>query len=141
MKTMHGKSLTLAVISALCFSVTACAAGDPFVGDWTLDPARSKLTDVMKVERLGGNKYTFNFGGGPQAIVVDGTDQPGGFGTTLSVAADRPETWKVVRKKDGRLLLVAVWNLSADGRTPTDHYSLHMTPSAISRRAEIGRLR
>ena len=78
----------------------------------------------MAVESFGGNKYTFNFGGGPETIVVDGTDQPSRLygGGTLSVAVDRG-TWKVVRKSNGRTLLSAVWSLSKDGATLTDHYT------------------
>ena len=123
MKSAVGKLLSLAVIAAILFTSTAWAKGDPFVGDWKLNPARSKLTDVMKIESLGANKYLFNFGGGPQTIVVDGTDQPANLGSTLSVAAEKPDTWKVIRKRDGRVLISAVWNLSEDGSTLTDHYT------------------
>ena len=122
MKVAVGKSLGIAVILTILLSSTSWAASNPFVGDWKLNPARSKLTDVMKIESLGANKYSFNFGGGPQTIVVDGTDQPGGFGT-LSVAAEKPDAWKVIRKKDGRVLVSATWNLSEDGSTLTDHYT------------------
>jgi hypothetical protein len=34
------------------------------VGDWKLNPQKSKLIDEMKVTSLGGNKYFFDFGGG-----------------------------------------------------------------------------
>jgi hypothetical protein len=34
----------------------AWAADDPMVGDWKLNPQKSKLTDEMKVTSLGGNK-------------------------------------------------------------------------------------
>lgn len=102
---------------------TLWAADNPFVGDWKLNPSRSKLTDVMKVEGVGANKYAFNFGGGPETIVLDGTDQPGGYGTTLSVAVEGPHNWKVIRKRDGRMLLSATWNLSEDGSTLTDHFT------------------
>jgi hypothetical protein len=98
------------------------AADNPFVGDWKLNPTRSKLTDVMKVESDGGNKYTFNFGAGPETIMVDGTDQPGHYGTTLSVAIEGG-TWKVIRKKDGRTQISAIWSLSEDGSTLTDHFT------------------
>lgn len=69
---------------------TLWAATDPFVGDWKLNASRSKLTDVMKVESLGTSKYAFDFigDGKGEAIVVDGTDQPGIFGTTLSVTVE-----------------------------------------------------
>src|ERR1700757_171874 len=82
------------------------AADDPFVGDWKLDPARSNLSTKMKVESLGANKYALDLGGNGivETIVADGTDQPGQNGTTVSVTIESPDAWKVVRKKDGRML-------------------------------------
>jgi hypothetical protein len=102
---------------------TLWAATDSFVGDWKLNPSKSKIIDVMKVENLGGQKYAFDFGGGPETIAVDGTDQSGGYGTMLSATVEGPDTWKVVRKKDGRMLLTATWKLSKDGNTLTDNYT------------------
>ena len=102
---------------------TLLAATDPFVGDWKLNLSKSKLVDHMKVESLGGNKYEFDLGGGPERIVADGTDQAAAFGTMLSVRAEEPDTWKVVRKKDGRTLLTGNWKLSQDGKTLTDNYT------------------
>jgi hypothetical protein len=79
------------------------AANDPFVGEWKLNPSRSKLIEQMKVESIAGNKYVFDFGGGsPETIAADGTDQQGDGGTTLSVTIAGPGSWKAVRKKDGR---------------------------------------
>jgi hypothetical protein len=103
---------------------TLWAADDPFVGDWKLNPSKSKLTDEMKVENLGGNKYSFDFGGGsPETIVVDGTDQPGNFGTTFAVTAVAPDEWRGARKKDGRVLLRGIWKLSKDGNTLHDDFT------------------
>jgi len=102
---------------------TSLAAESPFVGDWKLNPSKSKIIDQMKVESAGANKYTFDFGGAKEMIVIDGTDQPGYGGTTLSVAAEPPGAWTVVRKKDGHLMLTATWNLSKDGKTLTDNYT------------------
>src|SRR6185312_5311594 len=51
------------------------------------------------------------------------TDQPGNRGSMLSVTREAPDTWKVVRKKDGRMLLTATWNLSPDGNTLSDNYT------------------
>jgi hypothetical protein len=102
------------------------AGNDLFVGDWKLNPSRSRLTDVMtdmmKVESLGANKYTFNFGSGPETIVLDVTDQPGHYGSTLSVAIEG-DTWKVIRKRNGRTTVSAIWSLSEDGSTLTDHFT------------------
>ena len=102
---------------------TLWAAIDTVVGDWKLNPSKSKLTDLMKVESLGGNKYAFDFGGGSERIVADGTDQSGVYGTMLSLTVQGPDTWKVVRKKDGRMLLTATWKLSLDGNTLSDKYT------------------
>jgi hypothetical protein len=111
------------LLVASLVTATLRAATDPFVGDWKLNPSKSKLVDHMKVEGLGGNKYAFDLGGGPERIVADGTDQAGAFGTMLSVTAEGPDTWKVVRKKDGRVLLTGNWKLSQDGNTLTDNYT------------------
>jgi hypothetical protein len=115
---------TFQLLLIACLATSASwAANESFVGDWKLNPARSKLTDVMKVESLGTNKYSFNFGGGPVTIVVDGTDQPGGFGSTLSVAVEESGNWKVIRKRNGRMFVMAIWNLSQDGSTLTDNFT------------------
>jgi hypothetical protein len=42
-----------------------------------------------------------------ETIVVDGSDQPGLGGTTLSVKAEAPDTWIVARKAGSRLMLNA----------------------------------
>jgi hypothetical protein len=105
---------------------TSWAASDPFVGTWKLDPSRSQLSDEMKVEALGGNKYAFDFGGGkPVTVVADGTDQPIDTGTTMSVSAEGPNTWKFVGKKDGRVGSGATWKLSEDGSTLSDSYTVY----------------
>ena len=115
---------TFELLLVACLGTGALwAANDPFVGEWKLNPARSKLTDQMKVESVGANKYVFDFGGGSETVVVDGTDQPGNFGSTLSVTVEGPDTWKVIRKKDGRMLITATWKLSKDGNTLTDDFT------------------
>jgi hypothetical protein len=116
---------TFPLLLVACLATGALwAADNPFVGDWKLNPSRSKLTDVMKVESLGANKYGFDFGGSStEKLAVDGTDQPGLSGTTLSVTVEGPDAWKVVRKKDGRTLLTGIWKLSQDGNTLSDNYT------------------
>src|ERR1700722_20014924 len=117
-------AMALVSISTALATGTLWAANNPFIGDWKLDPARSKLTDVMKVKRLSSNKYAFDFGeGSPEPIVIDGTDQSGVSGTTLAVIVERPDAWKVVRKKEGRVLLTANWELSKDGNMLTDNFN------------------
>lgn len=113
---MSKRALALLLVGCV-FTGALWAADDPFVGKWKLNPSKCKLVELMKVESVACNKYAFDFGGGtPETIVTDGTDQPGVFGTTLSVTIEGPDSWKVVRKKDGRMLLTANWKLSKDGK-------------------------
>ena len=114
----------------LCFLIAAClitsslyAANDPFLGKWKLNASKSRFPDEMKVTAAGTNKYVFDFGAGQtETIATDGTDQPGIYGTTLAVTVEDANTWKVVRKKDGRTLLTATWKLSGNGATLSDFY-------------------
>lgn len=120
---MSKHTLRLLLVS---FLVTGSlwAADDPFVGKWKLNPSKSTLVDVMKVEALGANKYALDLGGGfTETVVADGTNQPGFRGTTLSITVDGPDNWKVVRKRNGQTLLTGIWQLSEDGKTLTDAYS------------------
>lgn len=114
-------------LGLLVFVVSAAVAANDdasFVGKWKLSPSRSKLTDEMKIASAGGNKYAFDFGfGKPETVVADGTDQPANAGTTLSVKVEAPNKWTVVRKKEGRTVITATWELSQDGNTLTDHFA------------------
>ena len=120
---MSKRILRLLVVGCF-FAGVVWAADDPFVGEWKLNPSKSRFPDEMKVESAGANKYAFDFGAGTtETIVADGTDQPGLAGTTLSVTVEGPDSWKVVRKKDARILLTANWELSKDGNTLRDDYT------------------
>ena len=78
----------------------------------------------MKVTSLGGNKYSFDFGGGsPETIVADGTDQQANSGTTMSTTIVSPNEWRGVRKKGGQVQIRGIWTLSEDGNTLHDDFS------------------
>lgn len=62
----------IAPLLMACFVASAAwAATDPFIGEWKFNPARSKLSDVMKVSSVGANKYAFDLGAGNEVIVTD----------------------------------------------------------------------
>ena len=113
---------TLEILPLVCLATSMAWAESPFVGEWKLDPSKTRMPDEMKVQNQGANKYAFDFGGVAETIVVDGTDQPGCCGTQLSVKPEAADTWIVERKKDGKLLLRATWKLSKDQSTLTDYY-------------------
>lgn len=109
------------------------AADNPFSGTWKMNPSKSVLTDQMKVEAAGPNRYTLNFSGdNTETIVADGADHPGLFGTTFSITVVSPNEWKGTRKKDGRLQISATWDLSADGNTLTDHFTGYRADGSTS---------
>ena len=116
---------TLQLLLALSLLTTVLYAADsPFAGKWKLNPSKSVLTDQMKVEAAGPNKYNLIFSGdNVETITADGTDQPGLFGTTLAVTVQAPGSWKVVRKTKGRIQIVGLWQLSPDGKTLTDNFT------------------
>jgi hypothetical protein len=103
---------------------TLWAANDPFVGKWKLDPSHSKFIDMMKVAAAGANRYSFSFSPGyVETVVADGSDHPALDGTTLAITIVGPDSWKVVRKQNGRTTIIGIWKLSQDGKTLTDTFT------------------
>jgi hypothetical protein len=117
------KRLFLLLLFTAILTTALRATNSSFVGKWKLNPEKSSLHDQMKVTPAGTNRYAFDFGGGAEFITVDGTDQPGLDGTTLTVTAEAPRNWRVVRKKDGRMQISAIWTLSADGNSLRDDFT------------------
>ena len=68
------RALKLLVVASIAVGM-ASAAENPFIGGWKLNSSMSRMRDEMKVESKGGNTYSFDFGGGAETIVADGTDQ------------------------------------------------------------------
>ena len=90
----------LEILPAVCLVTSmASSAQSPFIGQWNFDPSKSRTPDEMKVQSKGGNKYTFDFGGGVETIMADGTDQPGLQGTLLSAKQEAPDTWILSARK------------------------------------------
>lgn len=98
-------------------AVTASAANDAFAGKWKLNQTKSTVTgEQLKITSAGENKYTISDGNVSDTIVADGTDQPIHFGLTQSITREMPNVWKIVTKKDGRVLYSGTWTLSQNGK-------------------------
>ena len=120
---MFRHSFRLLLVACL-ITTSVWAANDPFVGKWKVNPSKSKLNDEMKVEVAGANRYAITFApGAVDTIVADGTVQPALGGTTLSITVKGPNSWVVIRKQEGRILLTGYWTLSEDGKTLNDAYT------------------
>lgn len=121
---MLNRAFSLLLLVLWLATGSLSAATDPLVGEWKLDISRSTIFDRMKVESIGGNKYSVDVGDGrPVTVAVDGRDQPGNDGVITSVLAEQPDSWKIVNKKDGLVVLKATWKLSQDGTTLTDNFA------------------
>src|ERR1700744_5462025 len=117
------KRLFLLVLVVAIATTKLPAMNGSFVGKWKLNPEKSTMHDQMKVNSAGTNRYAFDFGGGPEFIIANGADQPGLEGSTLAVIAESPHVWRVVRKKNGRMQISAIWTLSPDGNSLRDDFT------------------
>lgn len=113
------RCLFLLILTCL-LAGTLWASDDPFCGKWKLNMEKSKFAgDQVKIEDLGGNKYKWTVGKVSDSIAYDGTDQPVHFDRTISMTPDGKNSWKMVIKKDGRILSTMTHALSDDGKTQT----------------------
>jgi len=87
----------------------------------------------MKVSSAGANQYGFLFAGDSvETVVADGTDQPARFASTLAVTVVDASNWKIVRKTNGRTTIMALWQLSPDGKTLTDNFTSYGSDTAAT---------
>ena len=99
---------------------TLWATDDPFWGKWKLNMKKSQFAgEQVKIQDLGGNKYKWTSGTDTDIITFDGTDQPLKHGNTMSMTPEGPNGWKMVIKKDGRILSTMTHTVSEDGKTQT----------------------
>jgi hypothetical protein len=109
---------SLALVSLL--AGTLWASDDPFCGRWKLNTQKSKFVGKQtKIQDLGGNKYKWTNGNDSDTITYDGTDQPVRFGRTISMAPEGTNSWRMVIKKDGRVMSSMTHTISGDGKTQT----------------------
>ena len=101
-------------------TATLWASDDPFCGKWKLNIEKSKFVgEQVKIQDLGGNKYKWTNGNQSDTLTYDGTDQPVRFGRTISMAPEGANSWKMVIKKDGRVISSMTHTISDDGKTQT----------------------
>lgn len=112
---------TLLALALLCsVDGTLPAAGDPLVGRWMLNQAKSNFVGTqMKIEDLGANKFKITNGDVSNMITADGTDQAAQFGATVSITPEGSNVWKMVIKRDGKVVSSMTHTLSPDGATQT----------------------
>lgn len=114
------KRIWFSITLACLLAGTLWASDDPFCGKWKLNMEKSQFTGTqIKIQDLGGNKYKWTGGTTSDTIVYDGTDQPVHFDQTISMTPEGANSWKMVIKKDGRVLSTMTHTISADGKSQT----------------------
>lgn len=99
---------------------TLWASDDPFCGKWKLNAAKSKLAgEQVQIQSAGGNKYKWTFSGVSETYTYDGTDQPSEFGSTVSIAPAGQNRWKMVIKRNGKVISSMTHTIAADGKSQT----------------------
>jgi hypothetical protein len=106
------------ILTSICLvSSTPFAAQASFVGKWKFNVSKSKFSGLQeKIEDLGGGKHRFSFGTDVQTVTFDGKDHPAKYGGTWSVTSTGPNTWKSVRKRNGKVTSTSTWTVSKDGK-------------------------
>jgi hypothetical protein len=136
---IRGSIVALIVIGTLSFGSTLRAQGDPLIGHWMLNIAKSKYEGVpapkseMRVyEAFGGAgkgiKATFDRvdGAGKKIAVTfsamyDGKDYKysGPDGDTIALTRPNPNTLDAVLKRNGQIIQTTHSVISPDGKTRT----------------------
>ena len=112
------KRFCCSIAFACLLAGTLWAADDPFVGKWKLNMEKSKFTgEQVKIQDLGSNKYKWTSSGVSDTLTYDGTDQADHFGRTVSMASEGNNSWKMVVKKDGRVISTMTHTIAADGKS------------------------
>lgn len=74
--------------------------------------------EQIKIQKLGGNRYKWTSGNTVNILTYDGTEQVS-FGRTISMAPEGTNSWRMVIKKNGRVISSMTHTISDDGKTQT----------------------
>jgi hypothetical protein len=106
------------VAFAFLLAGTLSATDDPFCGKWKLNMEKSKLTgERIQIQDLGRNQYKWTVGNISDTITYDGSDQPVHYGRTIAMTPEGANSWKMVIKKDGRVISSMTHTIAANGKT------------------------
>jgi hypothetical protein len=115
---MRRFSISLAIAGLL--AGTLWASDDPFCAKWKLNVEKSNFGgELIKIQDLGGNKYKWTVGDRTETMAYDGSDNTNEFGRTVSIAPEGANRWKMVIKKDGRVISSMTHTIAEDGKSQT----------------------
>jgi hypothetical protein len=133
----HVSLTAVAIVVAAAYALSIAAQGDPFAGTWTLNVAKSKydpgpppksgsvtfaskgasITATITGVSATGENLKFGY-----TAMIDGKDHPltgSADGDTITLRQVSPTSVETTYKLKGKVTLVNVRSVSADGKTLT----------------------
>jgi len=109
------RSLILVALSA-----SALVAQDPFIGNWKLSLAKSKLTgQSIEIQELSPGSFVFKEDEHSDFIFADGLDHLTHFGDSMAITIKDANTWAITYKRGGLVTMDTIWKVSPDGQALT----------------------
>jgi hypothetical protein len=131
--TTRRSQMALAIVMMLVVLSAPASAGDPFIGEWKMNPSKSEFngrsvpeSGMVRFEsEVDGLRHTIEWADAEGRGVrntfrakFDGKDYPAlSSGQTVSRKRLAPNTFEAIFKKNGKLANRDRWEVSADGRT------------------------
>jgi hypothetical protein len=115
------RKLLLAAALVVLPVVSALGAGNPWVGTWKLDIAKSMFTgDTFTYSKSANGLYHYSDGSTDAFdFGIDGKEYPAMYGQVVTWTADGDHAWNSVWKLKGKVLDNVHRQLSVDGKTLT----------------------
>jgi len=115
------RKLLLAAALVVLPVVSALGAGNPWVGTWKLDLAKSMFTgDTFTYSKSANGLYHYSDGSTDAFdFGIDGKEYPAMYGQVVTWTADGDHAWNSVWKLKGKVLDNVHRQLSVDGKTLT----------------------
>jgi hypothetical protein len=119
------RTTSILCLALALYAGSALAVDSPWSGTWKLDPARSHFTgDTFTVTQGPGNMLHYADGStASYDFGVDGKEYKTWANRTTTWTPTGKNSWDTVTKVDGRTLVKAHQQLSADGKTLSSTYT------------------
>ena len=107
-----------AIAAGVAAGALLCAADAPYIGNWKLNPDKSKLSGGdFVIEKLPSGEYRYDGDGYAYNFKLDGKEYPLPDGGTAAWTAPDASTWKGVIKVNGKLVATMTGTVAGDMMT------------------------
>jgi hypothetical protein len=113
------QSMTRALL-VVALSASALLAQDPFIGNWKLSLAKSKLTgQSIEIQEMSPGAFMFKEDEHSDFIFADGLDHLTHFGDSMAITIKDANTWAITYKRGDRVTMDTIWKVSPDSQKLT----------------------